>query len=70
VPAHAQMQTGDLVHMMTAFETIRDIERREIDRLAAHLAQLDEDGWLEQSYCAEWRIYQVVSHLASGRASS
>src|ERR1019366_10431271 len=34
--------------------------------LGAHLAQLDPDGWIEQSYCLEWRIYQVVSHISSG----
>ena len=52
--------------MTTEFDTIRSIDRREIDRLDAHLTRLDADGWLEQSYCAEWRVYQVVSHLASG----
>jgi uncharacterized protein (TIGR03083 family) len=52
--------------MTTAFDTTRQIERREIDRLGAHLAQLDADGWLEQSYSSEWRVYQVVSHVASG----
>ena len=52
--------------MTTEFDTIRRIERREIEHLGAHLAQLDADGWLEQSYAAEWRVYQVVSHLASG----
>lgn len=53
--------------MMTAhFDLLRRIDRREIDRLATHLAHLDTDGWLEQSYCTEWRVYQVVSHLASG----
>ena len=51
---------------MMTFETVRRLERREMDRLSAHLAQLDDQGWLEQSYCAEWRVYQVVSHLASG----
>ena len=48
------------------FDLIRQTERREIDRLNAHLAQLNADGLLEQSYCLEWRIYQVVSHIASG----
>ena len=48
------------------FDMIRQTERREIDRLSAHLAQLDPDGWLEQSCCVEWRIYHVVSHIASG----
>jgi len=52
--------------MTTAFDTIRSLDRREMDRLSAHLAQLDDQGWREQSYCAEWRVYQVVSHLASG----
>jgi uncharacterized protein (TIGR03083 family) len=52
--------------MTTGFDTTRRLERREIDRLSAHLARLDADGWLEQSYCAEWRVYQVASHLASG----
>jgi len=51
---------------MTTFDTVRGLERRVMDRLGAHLAQLDDQGWLEQSYCAEWRVYQVVSHLASG----
>ncbi|MGH2391171.1 MAG: maleylpyruvate isomerase family mycothiol-dependent enzyme [Chloroflexota bacterium] len=48
------------------FDTIRHCERREIDRLRTHLAQLDADGWLEQSYCTDWRVYQAVSHIASG----
>ncbi|HEY8284086.1 MAG TPA: maleylpyruvate isomerase family mycothiol-dependent enzyme [Chloroflexota bacterium] len=52
--------------MTTTFDTIRHIEHREIDRLDAYLAPLDADGWLEQSYCTEWRVYQVASHLASG----
>jgi len=52
--------------MTTPFDTVRSLDRREMDRLSAHLAQLDDQGWLEQSYCAEWRVYQVVSHLASG----
>jgi uncharacterized protein (TIGR03083 family) len=52
--------------MTAIFDTMRRLDRREVDRLGAHLAQLDADGWREQSYCAEWRVYQVVSHLASG----
>jgi uncharacterized protein (TIGR03083 family) len=48
------------------FDALRQAERSEIDRLGAHLAQLDSDGWIEQSYCLEWRIYQVVSHISSG----
>jgi uncharacterized protein (TIGR03083 family) len=27
---------------------------------------LDEAGWVEQSYCSDWRVYQVASHLGSG----
>ena len=51
---------------MTTFDTLRSLERREMERLGAHLDQLDDQGWLEQSYCTEWRVYQVISHLASG----
>jgi len=51
---------------MTTFDTVRSLERREMDRLSAHLAPLDDQGWLEQSYCTEWRVYQVIAHLASG----
>ena len=52
--------------MTTAFDTVRSLDRREIARLGTHLAQLNDEGWLEQSYCAEWRVYQVIAHLASG----
>ncbi len=48
------------------FDALRQAERSEIDRLGAYLAQLDSDDWIEQSYCLEWRIYQVVSHISSG----
>jgi len=51
---------------MTTFDTVRNLERREMDRLGTHLAPLDDQGWLEQSYCTEWRVYQVIAHLASG----
>ncbi len=45
---------------------IADVERIELDRLIAYLRDLDEAGWVEQSYCFDWAVYQAVSHLASG----
>src|SRR6185312_14331871 len=24
------------------------------------------EGWREQSYCSDWQVYQVVSHIGSG----
>jgi uncharacterized protein (TIGR03083 family) len=51
---------------MATFDEQRAIERRETDRLGAYLQSLDADGWQEQSYCSEWRVLQVVSHITSG----
>ena len=56
---------------MTATESnpyprIKAYERRELERLAAYLRALDADGWTEQSYCSDWLVYQVVSHIGSG----
>ncbi|MHB8619101.1 MAG: maleylpyruvate isomerase N-terminal domain-containing protein, partial [Chloroflexota bacterium] len=51
--------------MESTFERVRGVERSELDRLETYLESLDADGWLEQSYDTEWRVYQVVSHLAS-----
>ena len=48
------------------FADIKDIERQEFEQLSGYLRQLDADGWIEQSYCSDWMVYQVVSHLASG----
>jgi uncharacterized protein (TIGR03083 family) len=35
-------------------------------RLRGYLEGLDADGWIEQSYCTDWLVYQVVSHIGSG----
>ena len=51
--------------MPSTFEQLRDIERRELDRFETYLQGLDADGWLEQSYDTDWRVYDVVSHVAS-----
>lgn len=56
---------------MTATESnpypgIKAYERREIERLDAYLKKLDAAGWVEQSYCTDWLVYQVVSHIGSG----
>ena len=56
---------------MTATSTnpyprIKAYEQREFDRLTAYLQALDAGGWTEQSYCTDWQVYQVVSHVGSG----
>lgn len=56
---------------MTATESnpyprIKAYERREIERFDAYLKRLDAAGWVEQSYCSDWPVYQVVSHIGSG----
>jgi uncharacterized protein (TIGR03083 family) len=48
------------------YPRIKAYERRELERLDAYLRALDADGWTEQSYCSEWLVYQVVSHIGSG----
>jgi uncharacterized protein (TIGR03083 family) len=48
------------------YEQIKGYERTEYDRLSAYLRGLDADGWVEQSYCTDWLVYQVVSHIGSG----
>jgi len=48
------------------YPEIKAIEMQEFERLNAYLRQLDEAGWEEQSYCSDWLVYQVVSHLGSG----
>jgi uncharacterized protein (TIGR03083 family) len=45
---------------------IKAYERREYDRFSAYLERLDAGGWVEQSYCTDWLVYQVVSHIGSG----
>lgn len=56
---------------MTATESnpypkIKAYEQLEFGRLNSYLEGLDAEGWLEQSYCTEWPVYQVVSHIGSG----
>jgi len=56
---------------VTATETnryaeIKTYERRELERLTRYLQELDAGGWLEQSYCTDWLVYHVVSHIGSG----
>ena len=48
------------------YAQIKAYEQREFDRLGNHLEALDADGWIEQSYCSDWLVYQVVSHIGSG----
>src|ERR1051326_2778672 len=59
-----------LVHVSTTesnpYSQIKTYERRELDRLTPYLEGLNADGWVEQSYCTDWLVYQVVSHIGSG----
>jgi uncharacterized protein (TIGR03083 family) len=54
-----------------SFETADDarrvsrLSRTEYDRLLAYLDRLEPAGWTEPSACADWQVYQVVSHLGS-----
>ena len=48
------------------YAQIKAYERGEFDRLSRYLEGLDADGWVEQSYCTDWLVYQVVSHVGSG----
>lgn len=48
------------------FPAIKSIERRAFDTLTAYLRRLDDAGWVEQSYCSDWLVFQVVSHISSG----
>jgi uncharacterized protein (TIGR03083 family) len=50
----------------TTFTAIKSAEQTAFDRLTTYLEQLDADGWVEQSYCTDWLVYQVVSHIGSG----
>jgi uncharacterized protein (TIGR03083 family) len=55
-----------------SFETGEDARRlasllrAEYDSLLAYLQGLPPEGWTEQSAAADWRVYQVASHLGSG----
>jgi len=48
------------------FPQIKSVEREEFDRLTDYLRALDQDGWVEQSYCSDWLVYQAISHIGSG----
>jgi uncharacterized protein (TIGR03083 family) len=48
------------------YPEIKAYERQAFERLTSYLEKLDADGWIEQSYCTDWLVYQVVSHLGSG----
>jgi uncharacterized protein (TIGR03083 family) len=48
------------------YPAIKKYEESEFDRLNEHLGSLDAAGWVEQSYCTDWLVYQVVSHIGSG----
>ncbi|HLG73725.1 MAG TPA: maleylpyruvate isomerase N-terminal domain-containing protein [Chloroflexota bacterium] len=48
------------------YPQIKAAEMHEFERLNDYLRALDADGWLEQSYCADWPVYQAVSHIGSG----
>lgn len=48
------------------YPEIKAAEVEEFDRLNTYLRNLDGAGWEEQSYCADWLVYQAVSHLGSG----
>jgi uncharacterized protein (TIGR03083 family) len=44
---------------------VLDRSRAEYKRLLGYLEHLPAAGWTEQSACAEWQVYRVVSHLGS-----
>lgn len=48
------------------YPRIKAYERRELERLRAYLKALEPEAWIEQSYCSDWLVYQVVSHIGSG----
>src|SRR5205823_12771885 len=48
------------------YPEIKAVELQEFERLNVYLRALDEDGWVEQSYCSDWPVYQTVSHIGSG----
>jgi uncharacterized protein (TIGR03083 family) len=48
------------------YVTIKAYEQAEFGRLNSYLEALDADGWVEQSYCTDWLVFQVVSHISSG----
>ena len=48
------------------YSAIKKYEQTEFARLNRYLGALDAAGWVEQSYCSDWLVYQVVSHIGSG----
>src|SRR6266566_5476288 len=52
--------------MMTEPRTWITAVRRSYDRLASLTEPLDADRLASGSYCSEWSIAQVLSHLGSG----
>jgi uncharacterized protein (TIGR03083 family) len=44
---------------------VAGLSRATYDRIRAYLDQLPPDGLSAQSACADWKVYQVVSHLGS-----
>jgi uncharacterized protein (TIGR03083 family) len=48
------------------FAEIKAREAAEFQQLSAYAGTLDASGWVEQSYCTDWLVYQVVSHIGSG----
>ena len=58
---------------MTATEAnpyaqIKSFERGEFERLGRYLDELDADGWVEQSYCTDWLVYQDLDDLIAAVA--
>ncbi|HUZ77261.1 MAG TPA: maleylpyruvate isomerase family mycothiol-dependent enzyme [Chloroflexota bacterium] len=51
--------------MAASLDSVRSAEHREFDRLSAYLEKLDPDGWQEISYCADWPVLRVASHMSS-----
>jgi uncharacterized protein (TIGR03083 family) len=48
------------------YARIKAYEEQAYTRLNGYLQALDPAGWTEQSYCSDWAVYQVVSHIGSG----
>jgi uncharacterized protein (TIGR03083 family) len=48
------------------YAEIKAAEVQEFEKLNTFLRGLDSGGWVEQSYCSDWQVYQVVSHIGSG----
>jgi len=57
--------TEPLVRLTPLVEGISTTVRRQRDRLAATLADLDADQWAAPSRCEGWSVQDVVIHLAS-----